>query len=91
MAMLKVLLERYEQYDALSTLSVVVVSVGQMILKANNEIALFVSHHCDLIEWFSYQLCLGVCPVFAPPGYASNLIHPCRLLVEDGPLIYRWT
>ena len=27
-----------------------------------------------LIEWFSYQSWLGVCPVFAPPGYASNLI-----------------
>ena len=45
-----------------------------MIGKANNDIALFMSHHRDLIEWFSYQSCLGVHPVFAPPGYASNFI-----------------
>jgi len=45
--MLEDLLESYEQYVALSTFNVVVVSVVQMPRKANDEIALFASHHRD--------------------------------------------
>jgi len=60
---------------ALSTFTVVVVSMVQMLCKANYELVLFVSHHRNLIEWFSCQSCLGVCPASAPPGYASNSIY----------------